>query len=202
MKDDGSQYSSCSSCWSSGASSWACWSTSCPSPSPSSALSYKGTCSMITHKDKTGAHTFYWCTLLQKLGQVQKNPPKKKNKNKKTTLNPVQISPGSQTDPDWPVRLRHKGPPLAAQQTGHFLHPVPGTAAPPLAVCWSSNPSPSPPLPVPTLMCSPTKIKWFLASISNRQYSVDFGNSHRLRDEHSQDNLKKQTQLCIKLWPV
>lgn len=39
VRDDGSQYSSCSSCWSSGASSWACWSTSCPSPSASSALS-------------------------------------------------------------------------------------------------------------------------------------------------------------------
>lgn len=81
------------------------------------------------------------------------------------------LNPGSDQSrvTDWPVRLRRKGPPLAVRQTGHFLHPVPGTAAPPPAACWSSSPSPSPLLPVPTLTCSPTEMKFitlFLASLS------------------------------------
>lgn len=127
---------------------------------------------MITHKDwilicfnrtitstwlyyqgETASTCICWCALLQKTYLSRdKNCPDQ--------------FPGGVTD--WPVRLRRKGPPLADRQTGHFLHRVPGTAAPPPAACWSSSPAPSPLLPVPTLMCSPkhTKTTWLLVPSS------------------------------------
>lgn len=60
---------------------------------------------------------------------------------------------------DSPGRRRRREPPLTGRRNRRSPRPAPGTAAPPLAACWSSNPAPSPLLPVPILVCSPTRRK-------------------------------------------
>lgn len=114
-----------------------------------------GQCSLRQYKN--GTHMFYWCNTCLYCCTNLFNTRRKTCP--ESCLNQFRL-------PDWPAHLRRKGPPLTDQRTEHFLHPAPGTAAPPLAAYWSSSPSPSPPLPVPTLTYSPAKMQWLRISFS------------------------------------
>lgn len=124
VRNAGSQYSSCSSCWPSGPSS--CWFPSFSSPSANSARSFR----RKKGKTVTQSRNLSTCDHIQRLSSSHSGI----NMMSSPKTNPLSWMFVPE-DTHWPARQTRTGLPSVDQQTARFLHPAPDTEVLLLGVC-------------------------------------------------------------------